>query len=97
MLQNRIKQKRIELTQKAKIISYKANPYCEVLGLVNTETLISFYDFVATEKPIVKDIAIKIAVFPRAAAPSSVIPTLPTITLSTNPTRVCPNIPNMTG
>ena len=46
MLQDRIEQKRIELPQKAKIISYKANPYCEVLGLVNAETLISFYDFV---------------------------------------------------
>ena len=45
MLQSRIKQKRIELAQKAKIISYKANPYCEVLGLVNAEALMSFYDF----------------------------------------------------
>ena len=54
-------------------------------------------EVVATEKPIANDIAIKIAVLPKAAAPSSVIPTLPTITLSTNPTRVCPSIPNMTG
>ena len=46
MLQDRIEQKRIELAQKAKIISYKANPYCEVLGLVNAEELMSFYDFV---------------------------------------------------
>ena len=46
MLQDRIEQKRIELAQKAKIISYKGNPYCEVLGLVNTEALMSFYDFV---------------------------------------------------
>ena len=46
MLQNRIEQKLIELAQKAKINSYKANPYCEVLGLVNAEALMSFYDFV---------------------------------------------------
>ena len=46
MLQNRIEQKQKELAQKAKINSYKANPYCEVLGLVNAETLMSFYDFV---------------------------------------------------
>ena len=46
MLQDRIEQKRIELAQKAKIISYKANPYCEVLELVNAEALMSFYDFV---------------------------------------------------
>ena len=45
MLQDRIEQKRMELAQKAKINSYKANPYCEVLGLVNAETLISFYVF----------------------------------------------------
>ena len=45
MLQDRIEQKLIELAQKAKIISYKANPYCEVLGLVNAEALMSFYDF----------------------------------------------------
>ena len=45
MLQNRIEQKQKELAQKAKIISYKANPYCEVLGLVNAEALMSFYDF----------------------------------------------------
>ena len=42
MLQDRIEQKLIELAQKAKIISYKANPYCEVLGLVNAEALMSF-------------------------------------------------------
>ena len=51
----------------------------------------------AVEKPIPKDMAINIKLLPRDTAASSAVPNCPTITLSINCTKVCPNMPNMTG
>ena len=52
---------------------------------------------IAVEKPIPKDIAINIKLFPKETAANSAVPNCPTIILSTKATRVCPSIPKITG
>ena len=52
---------------------------------------------IAVENPIPRDIAIKIKLFPKETAANSAVPIWPTIILSTKLTKVCPNIPNITG
>src|SRR5699024_2403122 len=52
---------------------------------------------IAVEKPMPKDIATNIKLLPKDTAANSAEPNCPTIILSTNATKVCPNIPNITG
>ncbi len=51
----------------------------------------------AVEKPIPKDMAINTKLLAKETAANSAGPNLPTITLSTIPTTVWPNIPKMIG
>lgn len=52
---------------------------------------------IAVEKPIPKDMAMNIKLFPKDTAASSAVPNCPTMILSTKLTKVCPSIPNITG
>ena len=52
---------------------------------------------IAVENPIPIDMAMNIKLFPKETAANSAVPNCPTIILSMNATKVCPNIPNITG
>jgi hypothetical protein len=52
---------------------------------------------IAVENPIPNDIATKIKLFPKETAANSVLPSFPTIILSTIPIKVWPSIPKITG